>query len=185
MDNPVDQHTARPCMRRGIAQRLFLFILTPIILITGLLMVNTVGKHEIKAFATYQGAAADAVKLCVVEDFQKYALVIMGALGGSFICLLVRAEYDVEFAKRSYGRRIVYCTVALVFSAQFTPYILMKMSEDQGKSLCLLMGSIDAIMAWGVLEVIYNRAKAISSWLVDRLPLPRVSDAPDKKPPTA
>lgn len=168
--------------RSGQARHLLLYTLLPVIMLAGMMLVNTVSKSDMKAFATMQGAV-DVVKLCVIEDLQKFCLVIMGAVAGTIIGLLFRIEADSEFAKRNYIRRIGYMTVAMLTSSCATPYILMKVSEDQTKPLCLLMGAGVSFFAWLLLEAFYSRAKALITWLFDKLPLPKVPDAPDTKPP--
>ena len=169
--------------RSGQTRHILLYMLLPVVMLAGMMLVNTISKSEMKAFATMQGAAADVVRLCVIEDLQKFCLVIMGAVAGTVIGLLFRIEADTEFAKRNYTRRIGYMTVAMLTSSCATPYILMKISDDQTKPLCLLMGAGVSFFAWVLLEAFYSRAKSLITWLFDKLPLPKVPDAPDTKPP--
>lgn len=153
--------------RIGQTRHFMLLALIPIVMLTGLISVNSLGKIRMDSLPV-------AIQnLCVLEDLQKTCLVTMGAFAGSIIGLLFRIEEDAEFAKRNLTRRISYMVVSLLVSSCWTPYLLMRFSADQGKALCLAAGMGISLSAWILLEIFYTRIKGIVTWMLDKLPLPK------------
>lgn len=165
--------------RRGQIAHLLIFLLMPIIMIAGITAINAFGKTSF-----LQHAEKEALQLCVIEDIQKISLTIIGAFSGVIIGLIFRLEEDSEFAKKNYSKRLGYMTVSLLTSACGSPYLLMQISKDQPKPLCLLVGMLVAVFAWLILEVFYTKAKGYIGLMLDKViptPAPKVTtDATEK-----